>query len=83
MVKDLSMGISLLRRHAHQQIQMERRRRIQKERTIGRLNVSYINASDVFLPSPSSQYRPRTYGTQRQLTVIRSGTGTLGTEVAF
>jgi len=83
MIQDLSMDVSLLRRHAHQQVQVERRRRIQKERLSGRLHVSYINASDVFVPSPASPYRPRTWGTQRQLTVIHSGTGTLGAEVAF
>jgi len=81
MTQDLSMNNSLLRYHVRNQIQEKRRKHIRRESSRGRLKVSLINANDVYLSSPSSVFRPRTYGTQKQLTVIHAGT--IGIEASF
>lgn len=75
-------GGTLLRRHAGQQIASERRKKVQRDQRQKQMSVNEVDFSDVYLPPPYTPHKPHTYGTQQQITVLRTGT-TIGIEAAF
>jgi hypothetical protein len=80
------MGIrrngTLLRRHAGQQIVSDRKKNARREQLQEQMIVNEVDFNDVYLPPPYTPHKPKTYGTQQQLTVLRTGK-TIGIEAAF
>lgn len=78
----ITFGIRLLRQHSRRQIHAERRKRLRRERRRSQAVFSEVDMKDVYIPPLYLPRKPHTYGTQKQVTVIKTGT-TIGMEAAF
>jgi hypothetical protein len=80
--RGMRQGGTALHHHAKQQIASERRKKAQRDQSQGQMKVNEINFSDIYLPPKYTPHKTHTYGTQHQITVLRTGTK-IGIEAAF